>query len=438
MLYPSRLFLYLLAVCCGTAFLPVFYPVTGTLVAGLSNFILVSAGILDFILTEPVTPDQVRFDLPEEMGVGRRKTITGTVTSLNSLSVLFQVRIFTTPGLDPQQTVWDLELTPGDDTDFETSARAVEREQARVGPVQFRHRGILGLLVFRDEIEVAGNVNITPDIQDIKNKELQIHQIVNLISGAKTQKQRATEGEFDSLTDYNRGMDPRKIDWKASAKHYRMLTRKYRLEQNHHIYLALDTGRLMGTKAEGLTKLDYAINSALHLAFLALSVGDQVGMLGFDSDMVEFVTASKGMTQFENLTERANTLKDSDCETNFMRAFRMFDQKQKRRSLLVVFTDFVDRVSASLCLEALTFVQQSHVVLFVACQDVELQSSFQEEPDELLDVHQQNEVFRLLSERKRVIREMERLNISTIDTDVRKITPLLLNRYLEMKTAQQI
>ena len=108
------------------------------------------------------------------------------------------------------------------------------------------------------------------------------------------------------------------------------------------------------------------------------------------------------------------------------------------RSLLVVFTDFIDRVSATLCLEALAYVKQRHLVLFVACQDTELQASILEKPKDMIIVHEQNEVFRLLEERRKVIREIQMMNISTIDTDVTQVTPELLNRYLHLKTEQRL
>jgi uncharacterized protein (DUF58 family) len=104
----------------------------------------------------------------------------------------------------------------------------------------------------------------------------------------------------------------------------------------------------------------------------------------------------------------------------------------------VVFTDFVDRVSATLLLEALSFISRRHLVLFVACQDTELSARIMTPPEDLHDLHVHNEIFRLLNERKQVLREMQRMNILTIDTDVEKVTFPLLNTYLRLKAEQRL
>jgi uncharacterized protein (DUF58 family) len=246
------------------------------------------------------------------------------------------------------------------------------------------------------------------------------------------------DGEFDSLTKYLPGMDLRKIDWKASAKHRRLLSRKFTLEQNHHVYLAMDTGRLMGTRTEGLAKLDWAITSALRLGFLALKTGDNVGLLGFDEDLGEFLRSAKGTAHFRRLLQSANRLAPSVAETNYTRAFHLFSRIQRRRSLLVVFTDFVDRVSASLLLEALAHVSRRHLVLFVACQDAEISADLLAPPDSIPRMHEHNEIFRLLGDREQVLREIEHMNILTVDADAARVTVPLLNTYLRLKAQQRI
>ncbi len=47
------------------------------------------------------------------------------------------------------------------------------------------------------------------------------------------------------------GMDLGDIDWKQSARHGKLIGREYRTERNHHILLALDTGRLMSAPTAG-------------------------------------------------------------------------------------------------------------------------------------------------------------------------------------------
>jgi uncharacterized protein (DUF58 family) len=436
--YPSRVLLVLMALCCLTAALPIFWPQWGTVLCCLVNLLVLSAAAADYILTERILPAHFSFNVPGEIGVGRRGTLTINCASPSAHALHAQLELDAADSLDLEQRAWDTQIAPLKQTVFTTDFVARRREIASVGPARFRHRGRFGLLVFRGLIRRLGEVRIIPDVEEVKKQSLQIHQIVKYFAGSKAARVRENEGEFDSLTEYIPGMDLRKMDWKASARHYRLFSRQYRLEQNHHVYIALDTGRLMGTATGGISKLDWAINSALRLSFTALIAGDNVGMFAFGDDVVDFVKSRKGLPQFSRLLDSMGRLSASADETNFLRAFRMFSNMQRRRSLLVVFTDFVDRVSATLCLEALSFVKDRHLVLFVACQDTELQAALLEKPDDMLAVHQQNEIFRLLEQRRRVIREVQMMNVKTIDTDVSRVTTELLNRYLELKSLQRL
>ena len=436
--YPSRPFLYLLGVGCVLAGTPIFLPVTGTVLSVTYLLILFGAVVLDGVLTRRMDAGDVRVEVPDELGVGQSGTIELTLSQDNDVPVRTQLLLRVPSSLSVDQTFWDRDLPAGESVTLSSTVRARTRERAEIGPLQLRHRGVLSLLVFRSSRETAGEIDVIPDIREIRNQELRIPQIIELLTGQKAHEKRAQDGEFDSLVEYEPGMDPRKIDWKASARHYRMLSRQHRIEQNHSVYFMMDAGRLMGTRLNDVRKLDWAINAALRLSFLALNVGDRVGMMGFARDVLRVERPDDGMSQFQRLLEAMNDLSTQDRESNFMRAFRVFSRMQRERSLVVVFTDFVDRVSASLLLEALSLVRKRHVVLFVACRDVALQASLLEEPEDLMDVHRQNESYRLLNERDEVIREIQRMGITTLDEDVSTVTPKLINQYLTLKSRQRV
>src|SRR5260370_22257538 len=81
------------------------------------------------------------------------------------------------------------------------------------------------------------------------------------------------------------GDDPRHIDWRASARHARLQVRQYQTERRHTVFVALDTGRLMGAYVDGTSKLDHAINCAAALARASIGYGDRIGFVAFDSTL---------------------------------------------------------------------------------------------------------------------------------------------------------
>jgi uncharacterized protein (DUF58 family) len=61
----------------------------------------------------------------------------------------------------------------------------------------------------------------------------------------RTSKRRGGESEFERLREYRRGDEYRSIDWKATARRQKLISREYQLESNQNILFLLDAGRLM-------------------------------------------------------------------------------------------------------------------------------------------------------------------------------------------------
>jgi len=435
--YPSRRLLLLLVTSGALSFLPLFWS-GGLAACALANFIVLALAGADFALSRPVDPESVEIEAPEEMGVGRSALFRLRWSPPGSGRTRTQIEMAFPPALEPKRTFWDRTPEVEEEAVVETAFRAAYRGTARIGPGRLRHRSRWGLWVLESALEARTKIDVLPDLENLKKEDLKFAAKYSFTPGVKALLRPDREGEFDSLTKYIPGMDLRKIDWKASAKHRSLLSRKFIIERNHHVYLAMDTGRLMGTRTGSLAKLDWAMTSALRLAFLALKTGDNVGLMGFGDDMGEFLRSAKGMAHFRRIIDASDRLTPTPEETNYNRAFHLFSRYQRRRSLLVVFTDFVDRVSATLLLEALSYVSRRHLVLFVACRDQELFERTLVPPASLADMHEHNEIFRLLGEREQVLLEMQRMNIHTLDLDASRVTVPLLNAYFRLKSEQRI
>src|SRR5256885_10750185 len=63
---------------------------------------------------------------------------------------------------------------------------------------------------------------------------------------------RLGEGRlFESLREWVPGDDLRHIDWKATAKRRKVITRQYEAERRQQVLLVLDTGRLLTAEIAG-------------------------------------------------------------------------------------------------------------------------------------------------------------------------------------------
>ena len=106
-----------------------------------------------------------------------------------------------------------------------------------------------------------------------------------------------------------------------------------------------------------------------------------------------------------------------------------------RRSLVVIFTDFVDPISAELMLRTVGRLTERHLVLFMLMKDVELETLADIRPSSGEDIARSVISGGLLRERQVVIGRLRRLGAHVIEAGYRELGPALVKRYLELKQA---
>ena len=239
--------------------------------------------------------------------------------------------------------------------------------------------------------------------------------------------------EFHALSEFRPGMERRTIDWKQSAKHRLLLAREFHIERNHPVMLVVDTGRLMCEPLAGMPRIDHALNAALILAYVGLKSGDRVGLFAFDARPNVSSGALSGPNAYGVIQRLAARIDYSTAETNFTLGLTQLAGGLKRRSLIVVFTDFADSTSAELMLENVGRLMSQHLVLFVVMRDDELEGLVRKAPTEAEDVSRAVVAAAMLREREVVIERLRRLGAQILEAPARQIGPALLGRYLDLK-----
>ena len=76
--------------------------------------------------------------------------------------------------------------------------------------------------------------------------------------------------EFHQLRDYRQDDAPKQIDWKASARVGRLISRDYQDERDQQIVFLLDCSARMRARDGDLSHFDHTLNALLLLAYVAL------------------------------------------------------------------------------------------------------------------------------------------------------------------------
>jgi uncharacterized protein (DUF58 family) len=311
--------------------------------------------------------------------------------------------------------------------------RPIRRGEGAVERIWTRWRGPLGLC-WRQLLHTERRAfAILPDIAAVKEQAVRLFQREAGQTGLRAQLRTGEGAEFNALKEFQSGMDRRTIDWKQSARHSRLLAREFQAEENLHIVFALDTGRLMCEPLAGLPRIDRAVQALLLLAFVALRLGDRVGIFAFDERPVMDSGAIAGANAFPVLQRVAAKLDYSTAETNFTLGLTQLSAGTLHRSVVIVFTDFADTVGAELMIENVRQLLARHVVLFVAFRDEELETMRRAEPKEPADVSRAVLADTMLREREAVIMQLRRLGVDVIDAPVERIGMRLVETYLAVK-----
>jgi len=235
------------------------------------------------------------------------------------------------------------------------------------------------------------------------------------------------------LREYAPGLDTRFIDWKHSARHNKLLCKEFRTERNHPVIMSFDTGHLMVEPVDGIPRLDHAINAGLLLAWISLQSGDLVGTYGFDATVRHYLGPIRGVAGFSRIQRATAELDYHHEETNFTLGLAQLNARLRRRALVILFTDFVDTITAELLIESMQRIANRHVVIFVTIRGSFLQTSVDARPDTFEDVAQAVVAYDFLRDRSVVFERLARLGIHCLDVTTRGLTVSLINRYLLIK-----
>ncbi|MFM7376670.1 MAG: DUF58 domain-containing protein, partial [Erythrobacter sp.] len=162
----------------------------------------------------------------------------------------------------------------------ETMLTPARRGTAMIERAWLRWEGPLGLGARQIDYPLERQVRIWPDLSPVRSPDLQTF-LRNAQIGLINRRIRGEGTQFEALSEYEPGMDRRRIDWKASARHTRLFARENESERNNQIVFAFDCGQAMCEPVDGLPRIDRAVSAALTCGYVALKGGDKVALFGF-------------------------------------------------------------------------------------------------------------------------------------------------------------
>lgn len=232
--------------------------------------------------------------------------------------------------------------------------------------------------------------------QQIENLELLAKQVVEgFIIGLHKSPFHGFSVEFAEHRLYNIGDNLKHIDWKVYGRVDKLFIKKYEEETNLRCQIVIDTSSSMLFPIDSgkPNKLQFSCLAAASLATILKKQLDAVGLSFFDTSLT-LHTACKSNTVHQKMlmTELEKKLKHEtqSQSTNAANVLHQIADTLHKRSLVVIFSDMLDRISdQDELFDALQHLKYNkHEVILFHVQDgqFEVDFDFENRPYEFVDL----------------------------------------------------
>lgn len=328
-----------------------------------------------------------------------------------------------------------LTLAPGTQATVEYRVCPVHRGDAHFGAISLRVCSPWRLWQRQVHVEADQSVKIYPNFMALSGlgflgQEQRIARV-----GAHLTQRRGSGLEFKQLREYQRGDEIRQIDWKATARQQRLISREYQDERDQEILFMLDSGRRMRPLDGELSHFDHALNALLLSAYMALDMGDAVGVFSVSGEH-RWIRPVKGQQGLNRLLNSLYDLQSSTEASDLLQAAQALMQRQQKRALVVIVSNVRDDDADELMM-AVKLLSQRHLVM-LAC----LRESFLDQPlpdeanaDEALH-YCARQLYR--EQRGQLIRALKARGALVVDSVPQQMHVALIESYLALKRAGRI
>jgi uncharacterized protein (DUF58 family) len=353
-------------------------------------------------------------------------------------TVLWTVIDEVPPQFQKRDTCFHVSLAPGQSGEVSYRLHPVRRGQYEFGQLRLYARTTLGLVQRRFTVPLSGTIKVYPSFQYLRRYELMAETSRWSGVGVRKHRRLGHSMEFEQIKGYVPGDDSRTVNWKATARTGTLMVNHYSEEKSQQIYCLIDKGRVMKMPFEGMTLLDYAINSALVLLHIALRRQDRAGLLTFAETPGTFLAADKRSAQRQAILEALYHQETRFLESNFEQVYALVRRKIPQRSLLVLFTNFETVSGLQRQLPYLRKMAAHHLLLVILFENTGLRELVNDPPKDLEGVYTQVIAEQFAYEKKQIIRQLRQCGILTLWTPPEQLTVQTLNKYLEIKAMQAI
>jgi uncharacterized protein (DUF58 family) len=327
-----------------------------------------------------------------------------------------------------------LALRGGEARQTEYHLRPVERGEYVFGSVNLFATSVLGLVERRFQTEANMSVPVYPSVIQMKQFELKAFQQIAHQTGIKKIRRLGHSYEFEQIKNYVAGDDFRSLNWKASSRRAQLMVNQYEDEKSQQVYCIIDRSRAMRMPFEGLTLMDYAINTSLALSNIILRKKDRAGLFSFSDKLGSTIQADNVPNQLNRILFELYREKEGKGEASYELLYYAIRKFIKNRSLLMLFTNFESLFALERVLPTLRLLNKFHLLVVVIFVNTEVEAFITKNAETTEDIYQQTIARKFSNEKIQMVQILRQHGIQTILTRPNDLSINTINKYLELKS----
>ncbi|HKK06011.1 MAG TPA: DUF58 domain-containing protein [Gammaproteobacteria bacterium] len=391
------------------------------------------AGALDALLAWQRAPLRIERRVMGSLPLGVWSTVELKVHNPNRAAVGVEIFDHVPQSMDHEGLPAAVTVPGGGWARVRYRLRPTARGILHFAPAQVRQGSPLALWRPTRRIGAASTVHVYPNFAAVSKYALLAHDQRQNEMGIRKRRRRGEGLEFHQLREYRDGDSMRQIDWKATSRLHKLISRDYQDERDQRVVFLVDCGRRMRAADGDLSHFDHTLNALLLLSYVALRQGDAVGLMTFSGDG-RWLAPRKGAAAVNLVLNTVYDLQPGLQAPDYSNAATEFMVRQRKRALVVLVTNVRDEDTDDL-LPALHLLRRRHLVLLASLKEGVIDEALDAPVDGFDSALEHAAAQEYLVYRREAHNALEHQGVLTLDVRPDQLPVGLVNRYLQIKSS---
>jgi uncharacterized protein (DUF58 family) len=298
---------------------------------------------------------------------------------------------------------------------------------------EVRVGGVLGLAWWTRQLDSQLTLQVVPDL--LRDRE---RSVALILRGAQVALQPGTGSEVLQLREYRPGDPPRAIDWKATARVGRIVSRDFSTDQGLQIVLVVDAGRSSAQRAGATDRQALYANVACRLAQRATLLEDRVGLVAYADRPLLALAPARGSAAVMRVRSALAELQAQDAESSPLLAALRVRSLVQHRSLVVLLTALDEAAVLPQLAAAVRLLLPKHLPLIAAVKSEQAEQLAAAPVEDTVQAYRALAAQEFRATVERNLRALHALGAQSVLSSAQHLDQAILDSYVRLRQRRRV